>query len=192
MEQKFEKCCKSHMNPKLRMCNKSPHGNPSYAKPGDSGMDLRAWIMYDEANPEKSNVPYTTGCRPFLEVKDGGKYTYGLTLKPLERVLIHTGVYLEIPYGFEVQIRPKSGQALKKGITVLNTPGTADSSYRGEICVIVVNLSNYDATIEDGEKIAQMVLCPVCHEGLVDVENVDEISTDTERGAGGFGHTGTM
>lgn len=176
--------------PKLKICNKSPHENPSYAKPGDSGMDLRAWIKYDAYSPEETNVPCTAGCRPWLS-KDGDKYSYGIALKPLERVLIHTGIYLEIPEGYEVQVRPKSGQALKKGITVLNTPGTADSRYRGEICVIVINLSNDSVDIEDGEKIAQMVLCPVCHEGLVDVDIVDEISTDTERGEGGFGHTGT-
>ena len=176
------------MNPKLKICNKSPHENPSYAKPGDSGMDLRAWIKYDAYSSEETNVPCTAGCRPWLS-KDGDKY--GIALKPLERVLIHTGIYLEIPEGYEVQVRPKSGQALKKGITVLNTPGTADSRYRGEICVIVINLSNDSVDIEDGEKIAQMVLCPVQHEGLVDTEYVDEISTDTERGAGGFGHTGT-
>ena len=175
------------MNPKLKICNKSPHENPSYAKAGDSGMDLRAWIKYDASNPEETNVPCTAGCRPWLSTEGD---SYGIALKPLERVLIHTGIYLEIPEGYEVQVRPKSGQALKKGITVLNTPGTADSRYRGEICVIVINLSNDSVDIEDGEKIAQMVLCPVQHEGLVDVEIVDEISTDTERGTGGFGHTG--
>lgn len=164
-------------NPKLKICNKSPHENPSYAKPGDSGMDLRAWITPTD-NPQ------------FGQCDGKNPPVYGLTLKPLERVLIHTGIYLEIPVGYEVQVRPKSGQALKKGITVLNTPGTADSSYRGEICVIVVNLSNQNVNIENGEKIAQMVLCPVQHEGMVDIEIVDEISTDTERGVGGFGHTG--
>jgi dUTP pyrophosphatase len=148
--------------PKLKICNKSPHENPTYAKPGDSGMDLRAWITNDAP----------------------------IVLKPLERVLIHTGIYLEIPEGYEVQVRPKSGQALKKGITVLNSPGTVDVNFRGEICVIINNLSNDNVTIEDGEKIAQMVMCPVQHEGLVSTEYVDEISTDTERGAGGFGHTG--
>jgi dUTP pyrophosphatase len=124
-------------------------------------MDLRAWI----------NEVY-------------------LELKPLERQLIHTGIYCEVPYGYELQVRPKSGQALKKGISVLNSPGTCDTFYRGEICVIVVNLSSENVIIENGEKIAQMVLCPVQHEGLVDLETIDEISTDTERGTGGFGHTG--
>ena len=151
------------MNPKLKICNKSPHENPSYAKPGDSGMDLRAWI-------------------------NEGK----IELKPLERKLVHTGIYVEIPYGYEIQVRPKSGQALKRGLVVLNTPGTVDVNYRGEVCVIAINLSNNILIIEDGEKIAQMVLCPVQHEGLVDIEVVDEISTDTERGSGGFGHTGVQ
>ena len=189
------------MNPKLKICNKSPHENPSYAKPGDSGMDLRAWI-YWEAEPSafglmnlkrESNVPYIENvCVPCGIVdEDGSKSRLGITLYPMARVLIHTGIYLEIPEGYEVQVRPKSGQALKKGITVLNTPGTADVNYRGEICVILINLSNEKVTIEDGEKIAQMVLCPVQHEGRVDVEFVDGISTDTERGEGGFGHTGT-
>jgi len=154
-------------NPKLKICNKSPHENPSYAKPGDSGMDLRAWIEPTE-----------------------NKIFHSITLKPLERRLIHTGIYVEIPEGYEIQVRPKSGQALKKGITVLNSPGTVDVNFRGEICVIINNLSNDNVTIEDGEKIAQMVMCPVQHEGLVSIEYVDEISTDTERGAGGFGHTG--
>lgn len=154
------------MNPKLKICNKSPHENPSYAKPGDSGMDLRAWVTNDAP--------------------------IAIVLKPLERALIHTGIYVEIPYGYEIQVRPKSGQALKKGLVVLNTPGTVDVNYRGEICVIAINLSNEEIIIEDGEKIAQMVLCPVQHEGLVDIEVVDEISTDTERGSGGFGHTGVQ
>ena len=177
------------MNPKLKICNKSPHENPSYAKTGDSGMDLRAWIKYDASDPKETNVPCTAGCRPWLST-EGDKYSYGIMLKPLERVLIHTGIYAEIPDGYEIQVRPKSGQALKKGITVLNTPGTVDSRYTGEICVIVVNLSNDSVDIEDGEKIAQMVVCPVQHEGLVDTEYVDEISIATERGDGGFGHTG--
>jgi len=186
------------MNPKLKICNKSPHENPCYAKPGDSGMDLRAWIYWEDEAPGKlkpeSNIPYIKGkCHPSW-IADCGKHDDGrfaVTLYPMARVLIHTGIYLEIPEGYEVQVRPKSGQALKKGITVLNTPGTADSRYRGEICVIIINLSDEPVMIEDGEKIAQMVLCPVCHEGMADIEIVDEISTDTERGAGGFGHTGT-
>ena len=158
--------------PVIKMANKSPHPDPSYATSCDSGMDLRAWIKYDTSNPEETNVPCTAGCRPWLST-DGDKHSYGITLKPLERVLIHTGIYLEIPYGFEIQVRPKSGQALKKGLVVLNTPGTVDKNYRGEICVIVVNLSNDSIDIEDGEKIAQMVVCPVAHESMVAVVKVD-------------------
>ena len=179
------------MNTQIKLCNKSPHENPSYAKAGDSGMDLRAWIKYDASNPEETNVPCTDGCRPWLST-DGDKYSYGITLKPLERVLIHTGIYAEIPYGYEIQVRPKSGQALKKGLVVLNTPGTVDVNYRGEICVIAINLSNEEIIIKDGEKIAQMVLVPVCHEGMCDITYVDEISEDTDRGANGFGYTGIM
>lgn len=163
------------MNPKLKICNKSPHENPSYAKAGDSGMDLRAWITIPEE----------------IQFVSSDYWPFRTVLKPLERALIHTGIYVEIPYGYEIQVRPKSGQALKRGLVVLNTPGTVDVNYRGEICVIAINLSNEEIIIEDGEKIAQMVLCPVQHEGLIDSEYVDEISTDTERGAGGFGHTGT-
>lgn len=162
------------MNPKLKICNKSPHENPSYSKAGDSGMDLRAWITIPEE----------------VQFVSSDYWPLRTVLKPLERKLIHTGIYVEIPYGYEIQVRPKSGQALKKGLVVLNTPGTVDVNYRGEICVIAINLSNEEIIIEDGEKIAQMVVCPVQHEGLVDVEIVDEISTDTERGTGGFGHTG--
>ncbi len=165
------------MNPELKICNKSPHGVPTFAKPWDSGMDLRAWITADD-NPSSGECD---GINPPV---------YGIELKPLERRLIHTGTYLEIPTGYEVQVRPKSGQALKHGLSVLNSPGTVDQSYRGEICVIAVNLSNESIIIKDGEKIAQMVLCPVQHEGLVNVMYVPEINIDTERGTGGFGHTG--
>ena len=152
------------MNPKLKICNKSPHENPSYAKPGDSGMDLRAWIEPTE-----------------------NKIFHSITLKPLERRLIHTGIYVEIPEGYEIQVRPKSGQALKKGITVLNSPGTVDVNFRGEICVILINLSQDDFVINDGERIAQMVVARHEQAELVEVKEL----SDTERGAGGFGHTGS-
>ena len=161
--------------PVIKMANKSPHPDPSYATSCDSGMDLRAWISI----PEDVNF-VSSDYWPLRTV-----------LKPLERRLIHTGIYVELPFGFEIQVRPKSGQALKKGLVVLNTPGTVDKNYRGEICVIAINLSNEDITIEDGEKIAQMVVCPVAHESMVLVINVDEVSQDTERADGGFGHTGT-
>lgn len=164
--------------PIIKMANKSPHPDPSYATSCDSGMDLRAWIELTEEE-KYLNKEFNYGLK--------GK----ITLKPLERQLIHTGIYVELPFGFEIQVRPKSGQALKRGLVVLNTPGTVDKNYRGEICVIAVNLSNANITIEDGEKIAQMVVCPVAHESMVTITKVDEVSQDTERGEGGFGHTGT-
>ena len=109
-----------------------------------------------------------------------------ITLRPLERALIPTGLFIALPEGFEAQVRPRSGLAIKKGITVLNTPGTIDADYRGEIKVILVNLSNEDFVVEDGERIAQMVVAR--HESIEwqPVEALDE----TSRGAGGFGHTG--
>ncbi len=107
-------------------------------------------------------------------------------MKPLERALIPTGLFIELPAGFEAQVRPRSGLAIKKGITALNTPGTIDADYRGEIKVIMINLSNESFTIKDGERIAQMIISS--HEQIEWIE-VDEL-IETERGAGGFGHTG--
>ena len=140
----------------VEIINKSKHPNPSYSTEFSAGMDLRANI--DEA----------------------------ITLKPLERTLVKTGLYISLPKGTEAQIRPRSGLAFKKGITVLNTPGTIDADYRGEIGIILVNLSNEDFIINDGERICQMVIAK--HESIV-WENV-EVLDDTVRGAGGFGHTG--
>lgn len=141
----------------VNILNKSKHSNPEYATKYSAGLDLRA-------NIDNSII-----------------------IKPLERKLIGTGLYLEIPEGFEAQIRPRSGLALKKGLTVLNAPGTIDSDYRGEIGVILINLSNEEVTIEDGERICQMVFSK--HE-QVQLINSIEIS-ETNRGVGGFGHTGT-
>ena len=129
---------------------------PSYSTEQSAGMDLRAWL------------------------KDP------VVLQPMERTLIPTGVYIELPAGFECQIRPRSGLALKRGLTVLNTPGTIDADYRGEVCVILANLSNEPQTIENGERICQMVVAR--HASVV--WNQVEVLGDTERGAGGFGHTG--
>lgn len=112
--------------------------------------------------------------------------TVGVTLKPFERVLVKTGLYLEIPEGYEAQIRPRSGLALKKGITVLNTPGTIDADYRGEVGVILINLSSEPFVVEPGERICQMVFAK--YEKAV-FDNVEFVS-DTARGTGGFGHTG--
>lgn len=141
---------------KVKIVNKSKHELPAYSTILSAGMDLRANI--DEP----------------------------VTLNPLERALVKTGLFIELPEGYEAQIRPRSGLAYKKGITVLNTPGTIDADYRGEIGVILVNLSNEPFEIADGERICQMVIAP--HE-TVDWHEV-EILEETQRGAGGFGHTG--
>lgn len=141
----------------VKIINKSKHANPEYATIYSAGLDLRA-------NIDSSIV-----------------------LKPLERKLISTGLFLEIPEGYEAQIRPRSGLALKKGLTVLNSPGTIDADYRGEIGVILINLSNEEVLIEDGERICQMVFAK--HEQVI-LNSVDIIA-ETQRGAGGFGHTGT-
>lgn len=141
---------------KIRIINKSAHKLPHYETEASAGMDLRA-------NIEEP-----------------------ITLKPLERAIVKTGLYLELPLGYEAQVRPRSGLAAKKGITVLNAPGTIDADYRGEVGVILVNLSNENFTIENGERIAQMVIAK--HE-RAEWEPVDELS-ETLRGEGGFGSTG--
>lgn len=140
----------------VQIINKSKHPFPAYATSLSAGMDIRANL------------------------------TEPITLAPMQRCLVPTGLYIALPAGFEAQIRPRSGLALKKGITVLNSPGTIDADYRGEVCIILVNLSAEPFVIEDGERIAQMVIAR--HEQAVwqEVEVLDE----TERGAGGFGHTG--
>lgn len=140
----------------VQIINKSKHPLPAYATSLSAGMDIRANL------------------------------TDPITLAPMQRCLVPTGLYIALPAGFEAQIRPRSGLALKKGITVLNSPGTIDADYRGEVCIILVNLSAEPFVIEDGERIAQMVIAR--HEQAVwqEVEVLDE----TERGAGGFGHTG--
>ena len=143
---------------KIQIINKSKHALPQYATALSAGMDLRANI----------DTP--------------------ILLKPMQRKLVPTGLYIALPEGFEAQIRPRSGLALKKGITLLNTPGTIDADYRGEIGVIVVNLSEEDFIIEDGERIAQMV---IARYEKADWEEV-EVLGETERGDGGFGHTGTL
>jgi dUTP pyrophosphatase len=130
---------------------------PKYETPGSSGMDIAACIEKD------------------------------IIINPGEKALISSGFSLSIPRGHEVQIRPRSGLAAKKGITVLNTPGTIDSDYRGEIKVILINLSKNEFTVKNGDRIAQMVVCPV---EQVSVEEVEEL-TNTDRGLGGFGSTGT-
>lgn len=140
----------------VEIINKSRHPLPAYATPLSAGMDLRANLD-----------------QPIF-------------LKPLQRCLVPTGLYIALPAGYEAQVRPRSGLAIKKGIGVLNAPGTIDADYRGEICVILVNLSPDDFVIEDGERIAQLV---VARHEQVTWNEVDTLD-NTERGAGGFGHTG--
>jgi dUTP pyrophosphatase len=141
---------------KVRIVNKSRHDLPKYATEASAGLDLRANL--DQA----------------------------VTLKPLERILIPTGLFIELPIGFEAQVRPRSGFAIKHGITVLNTPGTIDADYRGEIKVILVNLADAAFEIKDGERVAQMVIAR--HE-QAEWDEEDQLN-ETVRGAGGFGHTG--
>ena len=141
---------------KVKIINKGHQPLPAYATPQSAGMDLRANI----------DAP--------------------VTLRPLERRLIPTGLYMALPEGYEAQVRPRSGLALKHGLTVLNSPGTIDSDYRGEVMVLLVNLSGNDFTVNDGERIAQMVIAR--HE-TAEFETVSQLD-DTERGAGGYGHTG--
>lgn len=142
---------------KIKIVNKSKHELPAYATIASAGLDLRANL-------------------------DGP-----VVLKSLERSLVATGLFIELPIGFEAQIRPRSGLAFKNGLTVLNSPGTIDADYRGEIKVLLVNLSKDDFTINDGERVAQMVIAKHEQAEWIAVETLIE----TERGAGGFGHTGT-
>lgn len=141
----------------IKVINQSHHPLPMYETENSAGMDIKAYLPL---NP--------------------------LTIQPFERSLIPTGLYIELPEGYEAQIRPRSGLALKKGITVLNSPGTIDSDYRGQVCVILANMSNVPVVIEDGERIAQMV---IARYEQAKWEEVNALSS-TARGIGGFGHTG--
>ncbi len=141
----------------IKIINKSSHALPHYETIASAGMDLRANI------------------------------TEAILLKPLERTIVKTGLFIELPIGFEAQVRPRSGLAAKKGITVLNAPGTVDADYRGEIGVILVNLSNENFTIENGERVAQLVIAKHERAAWIEVEALSE----TDRGEGGFGSTGT-
>lgn len=141
---------------KIRIVNKSKHELPQYATPLSAGLDLRANI----------DSPIILG--------------------PMERCLVPTGLFMALPAGYEAQVRPRSGLALKRGVTVLNSPGTIDADYRGEVCIILVNLSTEPFTIEDGERVAQMVIAR--HEQAE--WEVTEVLDETERGEGGFGHSG--
>lgn len=142
----------------VNVVNKSGNPLPEYATAGAAGMDIRADIEN------------------------------AVTLQPLERTLVPTGIFIEVPEGYEAQIRPRSGLAIKHGITCLNTPGTIDSDYRGEIKVILINLSNIPQQINDGDRIAQMVFAKVERARLFNVQQLE----NTTRGTGGFGHTGVQ
>ena len=141
---------------KVKVVNKSKHNLPHYSTIASAGMDLRANI------------------------------NESISLKPLERAIVKTGIFMELPVGYEAQVRPRSGLAYKKGITVLNSPGTIDADYRGEVGVILVNLSSEVFVIEDGERIAQIVFAKHEQGNWIEVETLEE----TGRGAGGFGSTG--
>ncbi|MBI4647798.1 MAG: dUTP diphosphatase [Bacteroidia bacterium] len=141
---------------KVKITNTSHNSLPEYSTAFSSGMDLKANL----SSP--------------------------VIIKPLERALISTGLYIALPEGYEAQIRPRSGLAVKKGITVLNTPGTIDSDYRGEICVILINLSNQDFIVNNGDRVCQMVISSYVKVEWEQAENLKE----SERGTGGFGHTG--
>ena len=143
---------------KIEIINKSPHALPSYQTNGSAGMDLRAHLEKD------------------------------IVLKPLERCIIPTGLFMALPLGYEAQVRPRSGLAAKYGLTVLNSPGTIDADYRGEIGVILVNISNTDFTVKNGERVAQLVISKHARGEWVSVQNL----TDTTRGSGGFGSTGSQ
>ena len=141
---------------KIKVINKGHQPLPQYATPQSAGMDLRANL------------------------------TESIVLKPQERCLVPTGLFIALPEGYEAQVRPRSGLALKKGITVLNAPGTIDADYRGEVGVLLVNLSQEEFVVNDGERVAQMVIARHETADFVEVAELDE----TERGAGGYGHTG--
>ncbi len=141
----------------VKIINKSDNNLPAYETSSSAGMDLRAYL------PEGP-----------------------ITLKPMQRTLVPTGLFMEIPEGYEGQVRPRSGLAIKHGITVLNTPGTIDADYRGEVKIILINLSDTDFIINSGERVAQIVFAKCEQMEVVNVETLSE----TERGEGGFGHTG--
>lgn len=142
---------------KLNILNKSDNALPCYETVNSAGMDLRAYLPDGE-----------------------------LVIKPMQRVLVPTGLFMEIPVGYEGQVRPRSGLAIKSGITVLNSPGTIDADYRGEVKVILINLSDTDFVVKSGDRIAQLVIANHEQPEIVEVQTLSE----TERGAGGFGHTG--
>lgn len=148
------------MDLKIKIVNLSNNELPEYKTAEAAGLDLRAWL------PEGPII-----------------------LQPMERRIIPTGLHIELPVGFEGQVRPRSGLAVKKGLTVINAPGTIDSDYRGDVGVPLINLSASIQTVEPGERIAQLVIAEHARASFIEVEKVEDLA-DTERGAGGFGHTG--
>jgi dUTP pyrophosphatase len=156
LQKTVEDCFENQPEMKIKIVNHSKHALPEYATNLSAGLDLRANL------------------------------TESVVLKPLERKLIPTGLYIELPEGYEAQIRPRSGLAIKHGISLVNAPGTIDADYRGEICVIMINLSSEDFMINDGERICQMVISKYEQAEWIEVAEL----TETERGSGGFGHTG--
>lgn len=142
----------------IKIVNNSRHDLPKYSTDASAGMDLRANLEVD------------------------------LIIKPMDRMLIPTGLFLEIPLGYEAQIRPRSGLAVKNGVTILNSPGTIDADYRGEVCIILINLSKEDFVIKDGDRICQMVIAKHEKAEWVTVQSLEK----TVRGTGGFGHTGNI
>jgi len=148
----------------LEINNKSDNPFPQYANAFDSGFDLRAFIE--------------------------GVENRIIQIYPGETKMFNTGLYMKIPHGYEGQVRTRSGMAVKNQIIVTNSPGTIDAEYRGEICVILTNLSQKIKDITNGDRIAQFVVCPVIDESKIELLEVEEVNTDTERGVGGFGHTG--
>lgn len=147
------------MNIKVHVINKGPHSLPRYETAGSAGLDLKAWLP--------NGV---------------------VTLQPMERKLIPTGLFIALPEGYEAQIRPRSGMAVKKGITMVNAPGTIDCDYRGEIMIPAINLSTEPQQITDGERIAQMIIAKYARIDWQETEQLEE----TQRGGGGFGHTGLI
>ena len=149
----------------LKFSNKSDNEDPKYATDGASGFDLRANLA-----------------------EEGGT----ITIKSGKRYIVPTGLFFEIPENFEIQVRPRSGLAAKNGVTVLNTPGTIDSDYRGEIKIILINLGDEDFVVNHGDRIAQAVFAPVYAKNVLNLVRVNEINTNTERSEGGFGSTGKL
>jgi dUTP pyrophosphatase len=157
---------------RVKFTNNSNNPDPVYSHDMDSGFDLRANVF------------------DMLYIPENDKPT--VYLRPLERLLIPTGLFFELPEGFEMQVRPRSGLAIKNGITVLNTPGTVDNAYTGEICVVLINLSQHEFKIQQGDRIAQAVIAPVWSNNMLSLERAEAITENNGRGSGGFGSTGVQ